>query len=121
MRIDDRVWVLPRAVPIPTDPRARAVADDLLTDPADDRSLAAWGHTVGASARTLARAIERDTGMGFARWRTHIRIAHALTSLAAGATVTRAGHDAGYATPSAFVAAFRRTTGTTPGAYFASA
>src|SRR5262245_11695390 len=32
-------------VPIPTDPRARAVADDLLAEPADARSLAAWGRT----------------------------------------------------------------------------
>ena len=58
--------------------------------------------------------------MGFERWRTHLRIAEALGRLADGATVTRVAHDVGYASTSAFVAAFRRTTGTTPGAYFRS-
>jgi AraC-like DNA-binding protein/quercetin dioxygenase-like cupin family protein len=105
-------------VPMPADPRTAAMAAALARDPADGRSLAAWGRTVGASARTLARLIERDTGMGFERWRTQLRLAQGLARLAGGATVTRAAHDVGYASPSAFVAAFRRATGTTPGAYF---
>ena len=107
-------------VPVRVDERGAAVAAALIADPADDRPLAEWGRLVGASGRTLARVIERETGMGFERWRTHLRIAAALTLLAAGANVTRVAHDVGYATPSAFVAAFRRTTGTTPGAYFTS-
>jgi AraC-like DNA-binding protein/quercetin dioxygenase-like cupin family protein len=107
-------------VPEPADPRAAAIAAALRADPADGRSLAAWGRHVGASSRTLARVIGRDTGMGFERWRTHVRIAAALGRLADGAPVTRVAHDVGYASTSAFVAAFRRTTGTTPGAYFRS-
>jgi AraC-like DNA-binding protein/quercetin dioxygenase-like cupin family protein len=105
-------------VPMPTDPRAALVAAALGAHPGDGRSLAAWGRHVGASSRTLARAIKRETGMGFERWRTQLRIADALTRLAAGASVTRVAHDVGYASTSAFVAAFRRTTGATPGAYF---
>jgi AraC-like DNA-binding protein/quercetin dioxygenase-like cupin family protein len=107
-------------VPVPRDERGAAVAAALVADPSDDRSLAGWGRLVGASGRTLARVIERETGMGFERWRTHIRIAAALTLLADGGRVARVAHDVGYATPSAFVAAFRRTTGTTPGASFTS-
>jgi AraC-like DNA-binding protein len=107
-------------VPLPTDRRAAAIAESLSADPADGRSLAAWGRHVGASSRTLARVITRETGMGFERWRTQVRIAAALARLADGASVTRVAHDVGYASTSAFVAAFRRTTGTTPGAYFAS-
>ncbi len=107
-------------VPMPTDPRAAALAVALAAHPADDRSLAAWGRHVGASSRTLARVISRETGMGFERWRTQLRIADALTRLAAGVPVTRVAHDVGYASTSAFVAAFRRTTGTTPGTYFSS-
>jgi AraC-like DNA-binding protein/quercetin dioxygenase-like cupin family protein len=107
-------------VPTPSDPRAAAVAVALHADPADGRSLAAWGRHVGASSRTLARVIQRETGMGFDRWRTQLRVVEALGRLADGASVTRVAHDVGYASTSAFVAAFRRTTGTTPGAYFAS-
>ena len=107
-------------VPIPNDERGARVAAALSADPSDDRSLAEWGRSVGASGRTLARLIERETGMGFARWRTQIRVSAALSRLAAGSSVTRVAHEVGYTTPSAFVAAFRRTVGTTPGAYFAS-
>jgi AraC-like DNA-binding protein len=108
-------------VPMPTDPRALGVATALVVDPADGRTLAAWGRTVGASGRTLARSFEHETGLGFERWRTRARMAAALPRLAAGVTVTRAAMDVGYASTSAFVAAFRRTTGATPGSYFAAA
>jgi AraC-like DNA-binding protein len=107
-------------VPMPVDPRVARIAAALVSDPADGRSLAAWGREIGASSRTLARVVARETGMGFERWRTQLRVAAALTRLAAGATVTRAAHDIGYASTSAFVAAFRRVTGTTPGAYFSA-
>lgn len=42
----------------------------------------------------------------------------ALSQLAAGDPITAIAFDAGYSTPSAFIAAFRRTTGETPGRYF---
>jgi quercetin dioxygenase-like cupin family protein len=35
----------------PADDRARRVADGLAANPADDRTLADWGHSVGASER----------------------------------------------------------------------
>jgi AraC-like DNA-binding protein/quercetin dioxygenase-like cupin family protein len=107
-------------VPMPTDPRARRIAEGLLADPADQRTLDEWGREVGASGRTLARALQRETGMGFERWRTQLRMSAALARLASGVSVTRAAHDVGYASTSAFVAAFRRATGTTPGAYFSA-
>jgi AraC-like DNA-binding protein len=49
---------------------------------------------------------------------TRLRIASALPRLAAGRPVSRVAAEVGYATPSAFVAAFRRTVGSTPGRYF---
>jgi AraC-like DNA-binding protein len=104
-------------VPWPSDDRAVRVADALDLDPADGRTLAEWGRVAGASGRTLARAFERETGMGFAEWRTHLRIAHAARRLVAGERVGRVGASVGYATSSAFVAAFRRVVGITPGAY----
>jgi AraC-like DNA-binding protein len=104
--------------PMPTDERARRVAAELLACPADDRDLAAWGHDVGASSRTLARLFSAETGLTFGRWRTNVRLAAALPHLAAGAGVTATARRVGYATPSAFVAAFRRELGTTPARYF---
>lgn len=105
-------------VPWPTDDRARAVADALDADPTDQRSLPAWGRAVGAGARTLARVWLAETGTSFARWRTLLRMQAALPRLVAGVPVATVAHEVGYATASAFVAAFRRTTGVTPGSYF---
>jgi AraC-like DNA-binding protein/quercetin dioxygenase-like cupin family protein len=107
-------------VTMPTDERALDVARGLLADPADGRSLAEWGRTVGASARTLTRAFVGETGIPFRRWRTAVRLRAALPHLASGEPISAVADSVGYQTPSAFVAAFRRETGLTPGAYFHS-
>jgi AraC-like DNA-binding protein/quercetin dioxygenase-like cupin family protein len=107
-------------VAMPTDDRALAVARGLLADPADGRSLAEWGREVGASGRTLTRAFLAGTGIPFNRWRTAVRLRAALPHLAAGEPIGVVADRVGYQTPSAFVAAFRRETGLTPGAYFRS-
>jgi AraC-like DNA-binding protein len=106
------------STPAATDDRVRRVTEGLQADVTDARPLTEWGHEVGASARTLARLFVAETGMGFERWRTHARLAAALPMLAAGDGVSTVAHKVGYATPSAFVAAFRREIGTTPAEYF---
>ncbi|MGR3937515.1 helix-turn-helix domain-containing protein [Streptomyces sp. BRA346] len=107
----------PIEVPDPTDDRVRAVADALLARPGDHRSLEAHARAVGVSRRTLSRLFVQDTGMNFDRWRTHVRLRASLPLLAEGQPVSRVAHTVGYATPSAFLAAFRRTVGTSPGRY----
>jgi AraC-like DNA-binding protein/quercetin dioxygenase-like cupin family protein len=102
---------------VPRDPRAAEVAAAIVDDPADTRTLAAWGRLTGASARTLARAFVTETGLSFGRWRTAARVQAGAVLIAEGRPVTEVGATLGYATPSAFIAAFRRATGTTPGAY----
>jgi AraC-like DNA-binding protein/quercetin dioxygenase-like cupin family protein len=108
-------------VRMPPDDRARAVADALRAEPADDRTLAEWGRQVGASERTLAREFLAGTGMTFGRWRTQLRLQAALPALALGKPVSAVARHVGYESDSAFVAAFRRETGMTPGAYFRQA
>lgn len=106
---------------MPLDPRARDVATALMEAPGDKRTLAQWGRQVGASERTLARAFVAGTGISFGRWRTRLRLQAVLPILAEGGSITSASLRAGYDAPSAFVAAFRRETGTTPARYFRSA
>ncbi|GAB3998162.1 helix-turn-helix transcriptional regulator [Glycomyces albus] len=108
---------MPIDVPTPVDERVRAVADALLADPADQRSLDSHARAVGAGRRTMTRLFVQDTGMSFDRWRTHARLRAALSLLADGQPVVRVARAVGYATPSAFLAAFRRTVGTTPSHY----
>ena len=56
--------------------------------------------------------------MPFGRWRTLLRLRAPMSMLAAGQSVSRVAGRVGYDTPSAFVAAFRRETGQTPGSFF---
>lgn len=106
-------------LPLPADRRARRVAEALLAEPGDTRRLEDWARHVGAAPRTLLRQFRRDTGLGFSAWRQQARFHAALPRLAAGEPVTGVALDLGYDSPSAFVAAFRRAFGTTPGRYFA--
>jgi AraC-like DNA-binding protein len=103
---------------MPRDPRALDVAAALVREPASKRTLGQWGHEVGASERTLARAFQAETGVSFGRWRTQLRLQAALPTLAEGGSVASASDTAGYESSSAFVAAFRRETGMTPAEYF---
>lgn len=106
-------------VRMPTDERAKAVAQVLFDNPADGRTLAHWGRDVGASERTLARAFLTDTGLSFGQWRGLVRLRAATVGLATGEPVAKVARVVGYESTSAFVAAFRRATGSTPAAYFA--
>jgi AraC-like DNA-binding protein len=105
-------------VTMPSDERALDVARALVSNPADRRNLADWGRQVGASGRTLTRGFLAGTGIPFARWRTLVRLQAAIPLLAVGEPVASVAGFVGYDTPSAFIAAFRRETGVTPGAYF---
>jgi AraC-like DNA-binding protein len=103
----------------PHDPRA-ARAAALLRHPSPP-ATAALLREAGASSRTLERLFKAETGLSLGAWRQRARLLRALQLLADGSSVTRAGLEVGYESTSAFVAAFRRVFGRTPGKYFASA
>lgn len=107
-------------LPLPVDDRTLRIAQAILADPADDRELVDWGFAVGASARNLSRLFVAETGLTFTTWRTRARMRRAIELLAADHSVSAAAAKVGYASASAFVQAFRREIGHTPGA-FASA
>jgi len=104
-------------LPIPSDRRAARVALALIDDPSDGRELAAWGHAVGASGRTLTRYFIAETGLSFSEWRQRCRLFAALEMLSAGRTITAIAFDAGYRSPSAFSAAFTKVFGISPRNY----
>ena len=110
-----RAPVTPLALPLPMDPRAAGVAQQVLASPADDAGLDDLGHLHGAGRRTLERLFRAETGMSFGMWRQQARLLHSVSALAEGKPVTEASLDAGYASLSAYIAAFKRTFGCTPG------
>jgi transcriptional regulator GlxA family with amidase domain len=69
---------------------------------------------VAMTPRSLARRFEAELGM---TWRTalrRLRVIRSLDHLASGATVTQAAFAVGYASLSAFNAAFREVMDETP-------
>jgi AraC-like DNA-binding protein len=101
-------------------------SDDLLlapvlraleSAPGDARSVAAWAAFVHTTERTLMRRCQSQLGMTLAEWRQRLRVVKAMALLEGGGKVERIAQDLGYASPSAFIAMFRRLTGVTPDAH----
>ncbi len=109
---------LPLQLPMPTDSRAIAAADLMITRPAAYTDIRDLGKKVGASKRTLERLFENETGLSIGKWRQQLRLLHVMRSIAAGEKVTGAALDVGYNSPSAFIAMFKKTLGQTPTQYF---
>ena len=105
---------LPLTLPLPADPRAVRAALRLQALPSDPAPLEVIAFDAGASVRTLQRLFLEETGLRFGEWRQRLRLLHAAGAIGGGASVTEAGLDAGYASTSAFIAAFRRLFGRTP-------
>lgn len=108
----------PLDLPLPRHQRLREIAEHLSQRPRDRTGHAALARRFGLSVRTLERGFTSETGLSLGQWRRQARFMHALRQLGAGESVKRAAAEAGYRTPSAFIAAFRASLNTTPGRYF---
>ncbi|GGV43192.1 AraC family transcriptional regulator [Actinomadura cremea] len=93
---------------------ALTVARALSHDPADPTPLTEWARRLRVSAKTLQRDFAREFGMPYTRWRTRHRLSAARVLLHAH-PVTEVAHRVGYASPSAFIAAYADQYGRTPG------
>jgi len=108
---------MPTTVTLPRDPRARAIADTVMGNPAARKTLAVMCESVGASVRTMQRVFRREVGSDFEFWRRQVRLMKAVELLVSGHSVKQAGFALGYRQPTAFVEMFRGILGTTPGAW----
>jgi AraC-like DNA-binding protein len=106
---------LPLFVPALASPLARRVADALAADPAGTPRIRDLARALVVSDRTLERAFLADVRMPLGEWRLRSRICRAIALLGGGMPVQDVALEVGYATPSAFVAAFKKYAGTTPG------
>ena len=104
-------------LPEPHDDRLRAVTAQLYEDPGRNTTLAELGRVAGTSERTLSRLFQTDLGMSFHRWRTILRIHHALFQLTDGSSVTDTAIACGWSNPSTFIEAFTAVVWQTPGRY----
>lgn len=106
-------------LPMPVDPRLRRIVDLMVASPADRGTLAVWAKRAGLSQRTLARLIERETGMSFGRWRQQLGVMLAVKWLGDGASIQQAAAGLGYESVPSFVTMFRKALGASPGRYMA--
>jgi AraC-like DNA-binding protein len=114
----ETVAAVPLQLPIPSDARAARVAATLQRNPGLGHSLAAVCKLAGASKRTIERLFQQETNLSLGKWRQQLRLMRSLQLLAAGEKIAHAALEAGYSTPSAFIAMFKKALGTTPRRYF---
>ena len=108
---------VPLQLPMPRDPRAVRLAALLQARPGDTASVGALSRRAGASRRTIERLFLEETKMTVGEWRRRLRLLHAVRLLSGRESVTSVALEAGYSSTSAFVAAFKKTFGVTPGRY----
>lgn len=107
-------------LPMPAKGGLERIAREMLAEPASANTLEDWAQRGAMSPRTLRRRILAETGMSFAQWRQQAQLTHALEMLARGESVTQVSDALGYASPSNFIAMFRRCFGDSPAHYFST-
>lgn len=101
-------------VPLPADERVRILVQTVLADPGDTRTARELFAAHGLHERTVLRVFNSDIGMSFGQWRTGVRMTLAARLIVDGTPVGAAANRCGYATTSAFSAAFKDRFGITP-------
>ncbi|TCU57788.1 AraC family transcriptional regulator [Novosphingobium sp. PhB57] len=108
----------PLHLPMPSDARLLRLTMHLLAQPGEERPFAQLVSELGMSERTARRCFQAETGMTFQQWRQQARLSLAFELLAQGQQVGAVSDALGYATPSNFIAMFRRAFGCSPTRYF---
>jgi len=107
-----RASPIPTVLAMPSDARARAIADAVIANP--KTTLLASCQKAGVSVRTLQRIFRREVGTDFETWRRQVRMMKGVELLTQGTMIKQISHMVGYRQVSTFVAAFRRAFGMPP-------
>ena len=114
----DRLRLAPEldlVLPHPRDPCLRALCRKAQARPHASIGLGDAASKAGISEKTLSRRFFKETGMTFRTWRQRMRLVSALPALERGERVTDVALACGYDSLSAFIAAFRKLFGLSPG------
>ncbi|MCY1395646.1 HTH-type transcriptional repressor of iron proteins A [compost metagenome] len=106
------------SLPMPQHARLLGLCNDLIEQPDQEVTLGQWADRMGMSEKTLTRLFQRETGLSFRTWRQRMRLLSSLNMLEEGCSVTEVALSYGYDSTSAFIAAFKRLLGFTPGELF---
>lgn len=119
LAVIERRPVLSAGVPMPVTPAAAGIAEVLVFNPGDDRTVEELASQAHTSARTIERAFKAETGVTLRRWRIVNRMEAAARLLGEGSVVDAVAHRVGYLSASAFRRAFKDHFGMAPGEYVA--
>jgi AraC-like DNA-binding protein len=101
-------------LPAAADALLAPIVEALHAEPSSRQSLAEWARRAGVTERTLSRRWQGSTGLTFNEWRQRLKLVKSLALLEAGYQVQYVSKALGYNDPSAFIAMFRRLTGSSP-------
>jgi AraC-like DNA-binding protein len=108
---------IPTFVTLPREERAFALAQAILRNPAESKTMAALCAQVGVGVRTIERTFRNEVGTSFELWRRQVRLTKAVELLVSGCSIKEVAFKVGYCQSSPFVEMFRRTFGATPKAW----
>jgi len=103
------------------DPRVRDAIARMQADLTENLPLAALASEAGLSTSRLQHLFQAETGVPLRRFRLWIRFRRALERTAAGASLTTAAFDAGFASSTHFSHAFKAMFGVSPASVLANA
>ncbi|HBU88528.1 MAG TPA: AraC family transcriptional regulator [Acinetobacter sp.] len=92
----------------------------MISDPSNRMTLKQWSSQLAISERSLARLIEKSTGLSFGKWRQQLHLMIALAQLAEGNSVQNVAGNLGYDSVNAFITMFKKALGQSPTKYFSS-
>jgi AraC-like DNA-binding protein len=104
----------PMLLPLPHDRRLSRLVARLDRLPPELQALEA---DVGASAKTITRIFQKQTGMSYQQWRQQWRLMRAIELLAIGHGISHVAAELRFSSDSAFIAFFRNMVGETPRVY----
>ncbi|MDE4040215.1 MULTISPECIES: AraC family transcriptional regulator [Acinetobacter calcoaceticus/baumannii complex] len=107
-------------LPISDHPKIKYMVDKLISDPSNRMTLKQWSSQLAISERSLARLIEKSTGLSFGKWRQQFHLMIALAQLAEGNSVQNVAGNLGYDSVNAFITMFKKALGQSPTKYFSS-
>ncbi len=102
---------------MPMDSRAFSAAEWIQVNPGSRLQLNVVAKQHGCSLRTLQRLFVKETGLTLEAWRQKTRLIFSVSLISSGTNVTQAALECGYDSLSAFIAAFKKQFGVTPGRY----
>ncbi|QOC94759.1 AraC family transcriptional regulator [Micromonospora craniellae] len=109
--------VLSTVLPMPASEPARTIAETLRFNPGDIRGVERLAESVHASARTVERLFQAETGMTLRQWRIRNRMEAAAILLRSNAAPDAVAHRVGYTNVNAFRRVFKGHFGISPTEY----